>query len=78
MFYGNSGIAAFQGDITSAGVWDNGYEGVWHLNEDVVDANSVSFAGATIDVGNEAIAGNTQQDAAANSVLAVVFRVQMQ
>ena len=40
MFYGNSGIATFQGDVTSngvTGVWDNDYEGVWHLNEDVVD-----------------------------------------
>ncbi len=43
MFYGNSGIATFQGDVTSngvTGVWDNDYEGVWHLNEDVVDEAS--------------------------------------
>jgi len=36
MFYGNSSIATFQGDVTSngvAGVWENGYEGVWHLKE---------------------------------------------
>ena len=43
MFYGNSAIAIFQGDVTSngvTGVWDNDYEGVWHLNEDVVDEAS--------------------------------------
>jgi len=43
IFYGNSGIATFQGDVTSngvTGVWDNDYEGVWHLNEDVVDEAS--------------------------------------
>ncbi|MBW1907190.1 MAG: DUF2341 domain-containing protein, partial [Deltaproteobacteria bacterium] len=37
MFYGNSGVSTFQGDVTSSGVtgvWDNGYLGVWHLNED--------------------------------------------
>jgi len=36
MFYGNSAIATFQGDVTSngvTGVWDAGYQGVWHLNE---------------------------------------------
>ena len=45
MFYGNSGIATFQGDVTSngvTGVWDNDYVGVWHLNEDVVDEVSVA------------------------------------
>ena len=37
MFYGNSGISTFQGDVTSSGVtgvWDNNYLGVWHLTED--------------------------------------------
>ena len=48
------------------------------VKTDIVDADSVSFAGASIDVGNEVIVGNAQQDAVANSVLAVVFRVQMQ
>jgi len=36
MFYGNSGIATFQGDVTSngvTGVWDNDYVGVYHLEE---------------------------------------------
>jgi len=40
MFYGNSSIATFQGDVTSNGVtgaWDNDYLGVWHLDEIVVD-----------------------------------------
>ncbi len=37
LFYGNSSIATFQGDVTSngvTGVWDNDYQGVWHLNEE--------------------------------------------
>ena len=37
LFYGNSSIGTFQGDVTSngvAGVWDNNYQGVWHLKED--------------------------------------------
>ncbi len=45
---------------------------------DVVDAPDVaSIAGTTIDVGDENVL-NGQQDAAANSVLAVVFTVQVQ
>ena len=46
---------------------------------DVVDApDTVSFAGVTIDVGDENVVGNGQLDAAANRVLAVVFTVQVQ
>lgn len=45
---------------------------------DAVGADSASIAGVTIDVGNSVIAGNTQQDAAANKVLALVFTVTMQ
>ncbi len=48
------------------------------LKTDPVDADTVSFAGTTIDVGDEVIAGNAQQDAAANKVLAVVFTVTVQ
>ena len=36
VFYGNTSISTFQGNVTSngvAGVWDNDFEGVWHLNE---------------------------------------------
>ncbi|UCF40911.1 MAG: DUF2341 domain-containing protein [Gemmatimonadota bacterium] len=43
MFYGNSSIGSFQGDVTSngvVGVWDNDYQGVWHLNE-ATDATNV-------------------------------------
>ena len=40
---------------------------------DGVDADSASFAAATVEVGNNVTAGNAQQDAAANFVLAVVF-----
>ncbi|MCP3937732.1 MAG: DUF2341 domain-containing protein, partial [Actinomycetia bacterium] len=43
MFYGNSSIATFQGDVTSngvTGVWDDDYEGVWHLHDDLLDATS--------------------------------------
>lgn len=45
---------------------------------DAVDApDPASFAGVTVDVGDQAVA-NGQVDAAANSVLAVVFTVQVQ
>ena len=45
---------------------------------DVVDApDTVSFAGVTVDVGDQSVA-NGQLDAAANAVLAVVFTVQVQ
>ena len=40
-------------------------------------ADSVSFAGVTVNVGDDNV-GNAQQDAAANSVLAVVFTVTVQ
>ncbi len=43
MFYGNSSIATFQGDVTSngvTGVWDNDYKGVWHLHDDFLDSTS--------------------------------------
>ncbi len=43
----------------------------------VSGADSVSFVGTTVDVGN-ANQANAQQDAAANSVLAVVFTVTVQ
>jgi len=46
-------------------------------NLDAVDGDTSSFAGVTVDVGNEAI-GNARLDAAANKVLAVVFTVQVQ
>jgi len=45
---------------------------------DAVGADSASIAGVTIDVGDSVIGGNTQQDAAANKVLALVFTVTMQ
>ncbi len=45
---------------------------------DAVDApDTVSFAGVTVDVGDQTVA-NGRQDAAANRVLAVVFTVQVQ
>ena len=45
---------------------------------DAVDGpDPASFAGVTVDVGNQSVA-NGQVDAAANSVLAVVFTVQVQ
>ena len=44
---------------------------------DAVGADSVSYVAPTVDVGN-ANQGNAQQDAAANSVLAVVFTVTVQ
>ncbi len=37
LFYGNSSISSFQGNVTSngvTGVWDSNYKGVWHLRED--------------------------------------------
>jgi hypothetical protein len=46
---------------------------------DAVDGPDVgSFAGVTVDVGDEVIVGNGQLDAAANRVLAVIFTVQVQ
>ena len=45
---------------------------------DAVGGDSVSYIGTTVDVGNANQAGNTQQNAAANSVLAVVFTVTVQ
>ncbi len=46
---------------------------------DAVDGPDVgSFAGVTVDLGDEVIAGNGQLDAAANRVLAVIFTVQVQ
>jgi len=44
---------------------------------DAVDADAASITGTTIDIGNENVA-NGQQNAAANSVLAVVITVQVQ
>ena len=44
---------------------------------DIVDADTVSFAGVTLNAGNQVVA-NGQLDAAANAVLAVVFTVQVQ
>ena len=46
-------------------------------NLDAIDGDTSSFAGVTVDVGNEAV-GNARLDAAANKVLAVVFTVQVQ
>jgi len=46
-------------------------------NLDAVDGDTSSFAGVTVDVGNQAVA-NARLDAAANKVLAVVFTVQVQ
>jgi hypothetical protein len=45
---------------------------------DAVGGDSVSYVAPTVDVGNENQGGNTQQNAAANSVLAVVFTVAVQ
>ncbi len=45
-------------------------------NLDAVDGDTSSFAGVTIDAGNQ-VAGNARLDAAANKVLAVVFTVRM-
>ena len=44
---------------------------------DGVDADVASFAGVTVDAGNQSVA-NGQMDAPANRVLALVFTVQMQ
>ena len=58
MFYGNSGIATFQGDVTSngvTGVWDANYKGVYHLNELQAAGTHVDATGTNIDatrVGN--------------------------
>ncbi len=46
-------------------------------NSDGVDADTSSFAGVTVSAGDEGIA-NARLDVAANSVLAVVFTVQVQ
>ncbi len=46
-------------------------------NLDAVDGDTSSFAGVTVDAGNQAV-GNARLDAAANKVLAVVFTVQVQ
>jgi len=46
-------------------------------NLDAVDGDTSSFAGVTVDAGNQAVA-NARLDAAANKVLAVVFTVQVQ
>ncbi len=45
---------------------------------DAVGGDSVSYVAPTVDVGNANQGGNTQQNAAANSVLAVVFTVTVQ
>ena len=45
---------------------------------DAVGGDSVSYVAPTVDVGNENQGGNTVQNAAANSVLAVVFTVTVQ
>ncbi len=46
---------------------------------DAVDGPDVgSFAGVTVDVGDEVIVGNGQLDAPANRVLAAIFTVQVQ
>ena len=45
---------------------------------DPVGVDSVSYVAPTVDVGNENQVGNTVQNAAANSVLAVVFTVTVQ
>ncbi len=45
---------------------------------DAVGGDSVSYVATTVDVGDENQGGNTQQNAAANSVLAVVFTVTVQ
>ncbi len=43
------------------------------LSTDAINDDNASFTGTTVEVGNNVTAGNTQQDAAANLVLAVVF-----
>ncbi|GMR17320.1 MAG: hypothetical protein BMS9Abin32_399 [Gammaproteobacteria bacterium] len=44
---------------------------------DAIDTDTASFGGTTVDVGNAAVA-NAQLDVAANTVMAVVFTVQVQ
>lgn len=43
------------------------------ISTDAINDDNASFAGTTVEVGNNVTAGNTQQDAAANVVLALVF-----
>ena len=43
------------------------------VKTDAINDDEASFAGTTVEVGNNVTAGNTQQDAAANFVLALVF-----
>ena len=54
MFYGNSSIGTFQGNVTSngvTGVWDNDFLTVLHLHDDFLDAtsngNDVTNSGST-------------------------------
>ncbi len=42
-------------------------------SSDAINDDNASFTGTTVEVGNNVTAGNTQQDAVANTVLAVVF-----
>ncbi|MDX1403712.1 MAG: hypothetical protein R3192_04205 [Woeseiaceae bacterium] len=46
-------------------------------NTDGVDGDTSSFAGVTVDAGDQSV-GNLQLDVAANTVLAMVFTVQVQ
>ncbi len=43
------------------------------LSSDGINDDNASFTGTTLEVGDNITVGNTQQDAAANVVLAVVF-----
>ena len=43
------------------------------VKTDAINDDEASFAGTTVEVGDNVTAGNTQQDAAANFVLALVF-----
>jgi len=43
------------------------------LSSDVINDDNASFTGTTLEVGDNVTVGNTQQDAAPNVVLAVVF-----
>ena len=43
------------------------------VSTDAINDDNASFTGTTVEVGNNVTVGNTQQDAAANLVLAVVF-----
>jgi hypothetical protein len=43
------------------------------VKTDAINDDEASFAGTTVEVGNTITVGNTQQDAAANLVLALVF-----